>query len=423
MKVLLLNTSEKTGGAAIACNRLMDALNANGVKAKMLVRDKKTNNPNVVSVDACGLNKLLNKWRFFWERLVIFLHNGFSKPDLFRVSIANTGNDISSHPLVQEADVLHLHWINHGFLSLKDIEKILHLGKPVVWTMHDMWPCTGCCHHSRDCDNYQTQCHNCFFIKSGRKQKDLSYKTFQKKQSRVKHSRIHFVTCSKWLRERSMKSALFSPQNFINIPNPINTIQYIPSSKSDARKKLNLPTDNSKLILFGSAKITDERKGIQYMIETCRLLKEKYYSDNDNIVLVVFGSQSSSIADKVPFKVYPLDYLTSTDKIISLYNAVDLFVTPSLDENLPNTLMEAMACGTPCVGFNTGGIPEMIDHKTNGYVANYKDSEDLADGIHWVLEEADYSLLSQNARKKVKQNYSEAVVAEQYKTLYKQILR
>ncbi len=159
------------------------------------------------------------------------------------------------------------------------------------------------------------------------------------------------------------------------------------------------------------------------MIETCRLLKEKYYSDNDNIVLVVFGSQSSSIADKVPFKVYPLDYLTSTDKIISLYNAVDLFVTPSLDENLPNTLMEAMACGTPCVGFNTGGIPEMIDHKTNGYVANYKDSEDLADGIHWVLEEADYSLLSQNARKKVKQNYSEAVVAEQYKTLYKQILR
>ena len=422
MKVLLLNTSERTGGAAIACNRLMDALNANGVEAKMLVRDKQTDNPNVVSINTNRWKGRLNRWRFLWERLVIFLHNGFSKPNLFRVSIANTGNDIRSHPLVQDADILHLHWINQGFLSLKNIEKILHLGKPVVWTMHDMWPCTGCCHHSRDCDNYQTQCHNCFFIRNGRKQKDLSYKTFQNKQSCIRLTPIHFVTCSKWLRERSVKSALFSPQNFISIPNPINTSQYTPSSKSDARKKLNLPTDNSKLILFGSAKITDERKGIQYMIESCRLLKEKYYSDNGNIVLVVFGSQSSAIADKVPFKVYPLDYLTSTDKIISLYNSADLFVTPSLDENLPNTIMEAMACGTPCVGFNTGGIPEMIDHKVNGYVANYKDAEDLSDGIHWVLEEAEYTQLSQNARKKVEEHYSETVVVEKYKTLYKSFL-
>ena len=95
------------------------------------------------------------------------------------------------------------------------------------------------------------------------------------------------------------------------------------------------------------------------MIETCQLLSKNHLFDKDNFSLVVFGANSNAIADKVPFNVYPLDYLSSTESIISLYNAVDLFVTPSLDENLPNTIMESMACGTPCVGFNTGGIPEM----------------------------------------------------------------
>ena len=99
-----------------------------------------------------------------------------------------------------------------------------------------------------------------------------------------------------------------------------------------------------------------------------------------------------------------------------------MFLIPSLEDNLPNTIMEAMACGTPCVGFNTGGIPEMIDHKTNGYVANYKDAEDLANGICWVLEKANYEQLSQNARQKVVENYSEDVVAKRYLTLYKSLL-
>jgi len=239
----------------------------------------------------------------------------------------------------------------------------------------------------------------------------------------LKNTGIQYVTCSKWLRDRAEKSYFFDPQRCTNIPNPINTTEYSPSSKIDARQKLNLPTGNTKLVLFGSAKITDVRKGIQYMIDTCHLLSEKYYKERKDIALIVFGANSSAIADKVPFKVYPLDYLSSNEQIISLYNAADLFVTPSLDENLPNTIMEAMSCGTPCVGFCTGGIPEMIDHQVNGYVANYEDAEDLANGIHWVLEEADYVQLSQNARMKVMDNYSENVIAEKYNTLYQRLLK
>ena len=422
MKILLINTSEKKGGAAIACQRLMNALNANSIEAKMLVRDKQTNNPKVASVNTNGWKRLLNKWRFLWERLVIFLHNGFSRSNLFRVSIANTGNDISHHPWVQEADILHLHWVNQGFLSIKNIEKLNSLGKPIVWTMHDMWPCTGSCHHSRGCNNYHTQCHNCFYILNGKKHKDIAHKTFQKKVPLFKTTNIQYITCSKWLKERAINNPFFSLSHCTNIPNPINISLYCPSSKTEARKLFNLPTENIKLVLFGAAKITDERKGIRFMIETCQLLSKNHLFDKDNFSLVVFGANSNAIADKVPFNVYPLDYLSSTESIISLYNAVDLFVTPSLDENLPNTIMESMACGTPCVGFNTGGIPEMIDHKVNGYVANYMDTEDLANGIRWVLEEADYRQLSYNARKKVEKNYSETVVAEQYKRLYQKLL-
>ena len=108
--------------------------------------------------------------------------------------------------------------------------------------------------------------------------------------------------------------------------------------------------------------------------------------------------------------------------MIDLYNAVDLFVIPSMEDNLPNTIMEAMACGTPCVGFDVGGIPEMIDHRQNGYVAEYKNADDLANGIRWILEEADLEILSTNARKKVEQSYSEEIVAKQHITLYNSLL-
>ena len=206
-----------------------------------------------------------------------------------------------------------------------------------------------------------------------------------------------------------------------NVPNPINTTTFNSHSPKDARTQLQLLT-NKKLILFGAAKITDKRKGIDYFIDSCHMLVKKHPNLHNDIGVVVYGKDSEILKELVPFEVFPLNYISSDKELINVYNAVDLFVTPSLDENLPNTIMEAMSCGTPCVGFKTGGIPEMIDHKVNGYVANYKDAEDLANGIRWVLEESDYEQLSQNARKKVEESYSEAVVAEQYKTLYQQAL-
>lgn len=157
MKILILNTSERTGGAAIAANRLMKALCKSGVKASMLVRERKTTDKRVAGMNDQDLLKRFNFVRFLWERLVIFLCNHLKRNTLFQVSIANTGMDLSDHPLVKEADLIHLHWINQGFLSLSDIKKLIKTGKPIVWTMHDMWPCTAICHYSFGCEKFMEE--------------------------------------------------------------------------------------------------------------------------------------------------------------------------------------------------------------------------------------------------------------------------
>ncbi len=416
MRVLLINTSERIGGAAIAASRLMEALKNNGIKAKLLVRDKQTDRITVV---ALRRNWQL-VWKFVWERIVIWKANRFKKNNLFAVDIANTGTDITNLPEFQQADVIHLHWINQGMLSLKNIEKILASGKPVIWTMHDMWPCTGICHHARECEGYQQECGSCPFLYEGGHRHDLSYRIFRRKQRLYREYPLTFVTCSHWLEEKARQSALTTGHRILCIPNPLNINLFRPHDKLSARKRLRLPADQ-KLLLFGSVKITDKRKGIDYLIESCRILADKYSDLKEQLAVVAFGKHSQQLANLLPFKVYPLDFVSDDHRLVDIYNAVDLFVTPSLEENLPNTIMEAMACGTPCVGFNVGGIPEMIDHLHNGYVAQYKSVDDFANGIYWALTEPDYHSLCEQAVRKAVSHYSESSVTKRYIDLYNKV--
>lgn len=398
MKIVILNTSERTGGAAVAAGRLGKALKQAGIQVDKLVRD----------------DTWLNRFRFYWERLIIFLCNHLNRKNLFAVSIANTGTDLSGNPSIKEADIIHLHWINQGFLSLKDIEALVKLNKPIVWTMHDMWPCTSICHHARDCEKFQTGCESCFFLKS--KGKDLSTSVFDKKLSLYKDANITFVGCSRWLSGRAKKSYLLQDKTVLSIPNPIDTEVYHPMDQGTARELLGLPS-GKKLLLFGALNVTDKRKGIDYLIAALRKIEKQ------DVELVVFGQVKDDIRGLFPVPIHSMGYLSDESKIVALYNAVDIFITSSLEENLPNTIMESMACGTPCVGFEIGGIPEMIDHKINGYVTNYKDANDLANGIQWVLEHGDQQALSDACVKKVQENYTEEVVAKQYIELYERLLQ
>ena len=392
----------------MAAHRLMDALNNHGVKAKMLVRDKLSDNLSVV-----GLPKSpLLRWHFLWERLVIFFHLRFSRKHLFEIDIANAGTDITRLPEFKEADVIHLHWVNQGMLSLKDIQKILHSGKPVVWTMHDIWPATAICHLTLGCRHFTTQCRECQLL-SGRS--GLATSVWRRKQRMLADSNVYFVACSHWLASEAKASALLNGQKVTNIPNPIDTHIYKKTSQKEVRDRLGLPRDK-RLLLFVSQRVTNPNKGMDYLIKACEMIR-----DIPNLGVVVLGGHAEEVAGLLPFETFPMDYVYDDRLIVDIYNAVDLFVLPSLSENLPNTIMEAMACGVPCVGFHVGGIPEEIDHKKTGYVANYRDAEDLARGIRWVLE-ADAEALGEQCQSKVLRNYSQSAVAMRYTEVYNQAL-
>ncbi len=407
MKILLISTSDINGGAAIAANRLMTALRAEGENVKMLVRDKRSGNENVIATGS----DYKNKWNFYWERGKIFLKNRLSRENLFDVSIANTGISITELPEYKQADVIHLHWINQGMLSVKEIGKILASGKKVVWTMHDMWAFTGICHYAGICKNYEKTCGSCPYLISA-SPNDLSREVFQQKQKAYANGKITFVACSQWLKNLAEKSPLTNGHAVISTPNPIDTKIYQPKDKTIIRQKLNLPADK-KILLFAAVKASDPRKGMDHLIEASQLMAKH----TDDVLFLIAGNRGEEIQKQLSLPAQSAGFI-APENMPDVYNAVDVFVTPSLQDNLPNTIMEALACGTPCVGFNIGGIPEMIDHLKMGYVAEYKNAEDLAKGLLWTLFEADSETLSANAREKVLLDYTQEKIAKKYTEIY-----
>lgn len=417
MRVLIVNTSERTGGAAVAAHRLMEALNNNGVKAKMLVRDKMSDQLTIASLPSSWRLQ----WHFLWERIVVWLHLHLNRRHLFEVDIANVGSDITRLPEFREADVIHLHWINQGMLSLKGIRRILESGKPVVWTMHDIWPATAVCHLTLDCRRFETACHHCRLLPGGGSSHDLAARVWQQKQRLLDGQHITFVTCSKWLGSEARRSALLQGQTIETVPNPIDTRIYRPGNQQQARRQLGIP-EQGRVILFVSQRATNPNKGMQYLVEACRLLCSEHPDWKETVSVAILGGHAEEIASQLPFPTYALGYVNDEHRIVSVYQAADVFVLPSLSENLPNTIMEAMACGVPCVGFRVGGIPEEIDHRENGYVANYRDAADLARGLYYVLEEADYALLQHHCQQKIVRNYSQQSVARRYTEIYNKVL-
>jgi glycosyltransferase involved in cell wall biosynthesis len=411
MRILLVNTFERTGGAAVAAGRLMHALQSNGLEVKMLVRDKSTNNEDIIALKGSPLKK----FRFVWERLIIFIANRFSRKRLFEVSIANTGADITKLPEFREADIIHMHWINQGMLSLRDLKKITSSGKSVVWTMHDLWPATGICHYPGSCSGYLNDCGNCPMLRKP-SHKDLSFRVFRKKKQIIAGAGIDFVACSQWLKGCAEMGQLSLGNRFSSIPNPIDTKQFIPGDQQKARQELHLPT-NKKLLLFGAFSVTDKRKGMDYLIKASQML-----SDLSEKVELVFCGGVKEDLPAFGLKTRSLGYLTDKDTIVKMYQAVDCYVIPSLEENLPNMIMEAMACGTPCIGFNTGGIPEMIRHNQTGYIAEYRSAEDLALGIRTVLAKSEDTTFRKRIRDFILEHYAEEAVAGQYIQLYQKAL-
>lgn len=417
MRVLIVNKSESTGGAAVAARRLMDALNNNGVKARMLVAEKESDN-----ITVSGLSRRWRlRWHFLWERLVIFFRLYFSRDRLFEIDIANSGTDITDTREFREADVIHLHWVNQGMLSLGGIRRILDSGKPVVWTMHDLWPASSICHYARGCGMFKSSCRRCPLLPGGGGDNDLAAKVWRRKMRMLRDRSIYYVACSKWLAGEARRSALLRGQHVTDIPNAIDTGIFRPTDRAAARHLLGLPED-SRLILFVSQRVTDRRKGMDYFVEALTRMAEQNPDLAAGTCVAVLGGHAEEVAPQLSLQVFPLGYVSDEHRIVDIYNAADVFVLPSLEDNLPNTIMEAMACGVPCVGFRIGGIPEMIDHLRNGYVAAYRDAADLAAGISWVLGHEDTEGLRRAAVSKVASSYSQQSVALKYIEVYNHAL-
>ncbi len=416
MRVLIINTSERTGGAAVAAGRLVDALCNYGVKAMMLVRDKETTKLTVCALPGqkrCQLH-------FLWERFVVWCHLKFNRKHLFDVDIANSGSDITKLPEFQEADVIHLHWINQGMLSLRNIRQILDSGKPVVWTMHDIWPATAICHLTLDCRRFESGCQHCRLLPEGGAANDLSAQVWHRKVQMLAGHCVSFVACSQWLAGEASKSALLQGHSVVSIPNPIDSHIYSPGLQAAARLLLGLPQEG-RIVLFASQRVTNRYKGMSYLVDACQRLARQYPEQTKDLSVAILGGHAEEISGQLPFRTFPLGYINDERRIVAAYQASDVFVLPSLSENLPNTIMEAMACGVPSVAFKIGGIPEEISHLENGYVARYCDSDDLAEGIVWTLYKADRDAVRKSCVQKVAQCYSQQSVAKRYYDLYEDL--
>ncbi len=414
MKVVFVNTNDDGGGAAIACRRIQRALATyEGVEGHILVQEKNTDDTNVISIAPHGWQRALAWVRFVAERLYFLPHE--RSPDVrFQFNPGVAGTDISDHPLVQSADVIHLHWVNFGYLSVASLGELFALGKPVVWTFHDMWAFTGGCHHSGDCEHFRQNCGNCKMVKHPGSD-DISHRRWLAKDEAYRP--FTAVACSRWLEGRAKQSALLRDYRVLSIPNPIDTKIFRPISQAEARQKLGLPADKD-LILFAAMRVEAVGKGFSYLADALRLLDQQQPQRMQGVEVVTFGHSGKDLASALPVGLHALGHLSDPEQINLAYCAASVFVIPSLEENLPNTIMEALACGTPVVGFDTGGIPEMIDHQINGYVAQYKSSASLAEGILWILDNNADGMLSKNARQKVLDTYAEKVVARQYADLY-----
>lgn len=418
MKVLLVNTSERTGGAAIATLRLMRALNKADVQARMLVRDKQTDDEDVLCLD---VNPALLKAKFCAERAEIFAANMLQRENLWTVDIATHGTDITNHPAFKEADIIHLNWINQGMLSLSDIRRIVDSGKKIVWTLHDMWPCTGICHHAENCQGWLSACGNCPKL-ARPSDGDLSARTFRRKREAYGEGHICFVACSHWLADIARRAPLQNGCRVESIPNAIDTHFYQPGDKAEARQRLGLPTGRH-LMLFVAHKATDELKGINYLIEATRLMKEKRPEWIKKLGVVPVGKGASSLKNAFACDCYPIDYVSEASTMRDLYRAADVLVMPTLMDNLPNTIVEAMSCALPCVAFNVGGLPQMIQNGLNGFLARYRDADDIARLSLETLFSSSYERLAEGAHRTAQASYSEEVVASQYIKLYESLLK
>ena len=400
IKVLHIVGGPLTNGAAKGANILHQALLELNVESKLL-NDSPSKNKNyifdktIIFINNDFLSKLLNKIFVYSEKILksIYLH---SPRETFTLGFF--GFDITKLKEYEEADIIHLHWLNQGFIKLKSLSKIQ---KPIIWTMRDMWAFTGGSHYSMDFEKYE---------------KSHVSKLIQNFKKKIYNQNFQFVAVSEWLKVKAKKSNILKNYDIKKIDNNIDLKEFNDISQSSARSMLDIST-SKQVILYGAQNPQSKRKGWDIFIKTLQKLDKKKY------FLLIFGNfWSQKILEDIGIEYKTLGYIDNKEILNATYSSADFFVAPSIEDAWPKTFAEAMYCGTPVICFDNTSISEIVDHKINGYIAKNFDSDELKEGIDWLSREIKKNDSKSISAKEKILNFDAKIIAKKYINLYEKVL-
>ena len=370
MKVVHLNTNLNNTSAPY---QLHLALLKNGIDSNLLIFNgcdlEKSNKPN--RSISYKIKRKIN------AKKISSIMKKYSQIEGMPFSPLPIGLDISKDPLIQKSDLIIIHWVNGDYLSPNEIEKLIKTGKKIYIFCHDNNHFTGGCHVRLGCDGFKNSCGSCPQLNS----KDENDITKQLIESKIKiyeaYDNLTILSPSKWMDKNVSESIVFKNKKHFILPNPINTEIFKPYNKEEARNELSIP--NTKKVILIGIKANDKipYNGMSYLYDVIEKIK------NEDIYPVIFGVEE--VTNPIIKKIHNIGFVRDRIKMAKLYSAADVYITTSLEDSFNQTVAECMACGTPVVAFNNGGIADIIDHKINGYLAKYSDSDDIIEGIKFVL--------------------------------------
>ena len=420
MKVVLINKSDSTGGAAVVTFRLMKAMRAAGIDARMLVAEKLTDSPYV----ELAAPRWMLRQAFLRERLTVLAANGMKRDTLFRIDNGACGVPLWRHPWIREADAVIINWINQGMLSLRGVKKLLASGKRVLWTMHDMWCMTGVCHHAASCRRYADggQCGDCPLLADKANPDDLSHRVWLKKNKIYTHpyrSGLEpvFVAVSHWLADKAAQSSLLSARQVEVIPNVFSIDESLPLRGNKS------PYERIEVVM-GAARLDDPIKGFPTLISAMKALKVKDPAVFSRVRLSLFGTiRDYSLLEEIVADHRYLGRISPAEDCRLLHRS-DIVVSTSDYETLPGTLVEGQAYGSVPVAFDSGGQRDIIDDGLTGFLAERtlfreESASNIAEGIIRAARalETDGAAIRQRMRQAVERKFSIDTVTGAYMRL------
>jgi glycosyltransferase involved in cell wall biosynthesis len=416
MKIMHINTFDVHGGAARAAYRLFKGLRAIGEDSRLLALQKTGGDPDVSTLGPVSPEIFARAQALQAEmQAEAAPYPALTAPGFvgFHSERAAAGEALVSQ--LPDADVINLHWVR-GLIDYPAFFASRRPDQPVVWTLHDMHAFTGGCHYAGDCRRFTEACGACPFLGSDDPQ-DLSARILARKAAALarRNNRMHIVTPSRWLGREAARSALFRDIPVSVIPYGLEADVFVAHDRQAMRRAFKLPAD-LKIILFIAHMVDDPRKGLAYLDEAlCRL------GPRPDVGLLLVGGGNIALKSQVQ---HMRAGLVSDDAVVGqLYSAADIVAVPSLEDNLPNTMLEAMAAGTPVIGFDIGGVPDLVIPGETGFLAPAADSAALSAALATALADRDrLAAMGRMARARIEREHTLEVQAGRYRALYQSLL-